>query len=453
MLACAALVVLGLPTIAASPALAAPAADGPGALSHFDLARKDCLGTSRTTTSKVWFTVAGGVLSDVYYPTIDNTNVETLQYIVTDGSTFTDLQTRDMVSTASALDASGMSCRVTSTARSGKYKIVTDYVTDPDRNTLLMRTRSSHRQSLGSQALRAIRSDHQRQWRRRSGQRRSPIRRSPTPRPSIRFRLRTTPTRRPTRPTATMPSRCSPRSTARSPRSPVGTPAQTERRLDATRYQSSPDDGQRVSRQRQHRAGCPGEPQSVRATVTLALGFGATQSAAVDTAEQSLRHDFDGIRDDYEKGWAALRQEAQPTAQVAARPQPGARQRAGATTYYLSINVVKAAEDKTFPGAIVAGLSSPWGQAVSAGDPDNTYFGSYREVFARDLYEAWTGLMAAGDLADGARRDAVPVRAPAAGRWLDAAQLAGQRQDRPRLVRHATRRGRLPDPDGAINSA
>ena len=72
------------------------APDGPGALSHFDLARKDCLGTARNTTSKVWFTVANGVLSDTYYPTVDNTNVETLQYVVTDGSTFTDLQTRDM---------------------------------------------------------------------------------------------------------------------------------------------------------------------------------------------------------------------------------------------------------------------------------------------------------------------------------------------------------------------
>ena len=39
------------------------------------------------------------------------------------------------------------------------------------------------------------------------------------------------------------------------------------------------------------------------------------------------------------------------------------------------------------------------GQAISAGDPANTYFGSYREVFARDLYEAWTGLVADGDLA------------------------------------------------------
>src|SRR4029078_4283910 len=66
--------------------------------------------------------------------------------------------------------------------------------------------------------------------------------------------------------------------------------------------------------------------------------------------------------------------------------------------YYLSANYVKAAEDKTFPGAGAAALASPWGQAVSAGDPANTYFGSYREVFARDLYEAWTGLMAAGDL-------------------------------------------------------
>ena len=74
----------------------------------------------------------------MYYPTVDNTNVETLQYIVTDGSTFTDLQTRDMTSSAKALDAGGMVCEVTSTAKNGRYRIVTDYFTDPGRNTLLM---------------------------------------------------------------------------------------------------------------------------------------------------------------------------------------------------------------------------------------------------------------------------------------------------------------------------
>ena len=100
---------------------------------------------------------------------------------------------------------------------------------------------------------------------------------------------------------------------------------------------------------------------------------------------------------DYEKGWERY----DKSLNRPPRTLPGlsrSRVRELADAYYLNINVVKAAEDKTFPGAIVAGLSSPWGQAVSAGDPNNTYFGSYREVFARDLYEAWTGLMAAGDL-------------------------------------------------------
>src|SRR5438270_1599045 len=123
---------------AATPANIAP--DGPGALSHFDLARKDCLGTARNTTSKVWFTIANGVLSDVYYPTIDNTNVETLQYIVTDGSTFTDLQTRDTTYSVQSLskNSQALDCEVTTTAKSGKYRIVTDYLTDPDQNTVVM---------------------------------------------------------------------------------------------------------------------------------------------------------------------------------------------------------------------------------------------------------------------------------------------------------------------------
>jgi len=125
-------------TVVAESTQGAP--DGPGALSHFGLARKDCLGTARNTTSKVWYTIANGVLSDVYYPTIDNTNVETLQYVVTDGSTFTDLQTRDMTYTVEAeRDAGGMACKVTATAKSGKYRIETEYVTDPARNTVIMR--------------------------------------------------------------------------------------------------------------------------------------------------------------------------------------------------------------------------------------------------------------------------------------------------------------------------
>src|SRR5262245_11049582 len=109
---------------------------GPGVVSHFGLARKDCVGTARNTTSKVWFTVADGVLSDVYAPTIDNTNVETLQFIVTDGRTFTDLQSRDMTYSVSA-DKTGMACQVRSKARN--YRLTTDFITDPARDSVLVK--------------------------------------------------------------------------------------------------------------------------------------------------------------------------------------------------------------------------------------------------------------------------------------------------------------------------
>src|SRR3954454_8727151 len=124
--------------VTATSAHAAPAPGGPGALSHFDLARKDCVGTAANRGSKVWFTVAGGMLSDVYSPTIDNTNVETLQYVVTNGHGLNDLQSRDMTYSVRSLGRSGMSCEVTARAKSGRYSIVTRYVTDPARDAVVM---------------------------------------------------------------------------------------------------------------------------------------------------------------------------------------------------------------------------------------------------------------------------------------------------------------------------
>jgi glucoamylase len=131
---------------------------------------------------------------------------------------------------------------------------------------------------------------------------------------------------------------------------------------------------------------------------TLSLGFGRTQGEAVNTASQSLRASFDDVRAAYTEGWrdydASLRQAPQSLTGI----DEGTIRK----TYLLDANVLKASEDKTFPGAIVASLASPWGQAVNAGTSVNgkpVYFGSYREVFARDLYEAFTGLLADGDVA------------------------------------------------------
>jgi glucoamylase len=387
-----------VPVVAAVPAQAAPTAAGaPGALSHYDLARKDCVGTARNGTSKVWFTVANGVLSDVYAPTIDNTNVETLQYAVTDGSTFTDLQTRDMTYTVSALDPTGMSCRVTSTPRRGGYTLVTDYVTDPQRDAVVMRTRL---QGPGFLKL-YVRYDATVNGNGGGGPANGGAD-DATVDPAT---------------TALVSSDTN--TVTNAVNRDYGVPLFGALRADrpflaaTSGYAGTSSDGL-TQLDADHALGpiTPSAPQGNvvqtaqldrrgNSPVTLALGYGQTAAAAIGTAGASAGTSFATTLDRYAAGWAAY--DARLTTPPAALPGLSAAQAQQlARQYYLSVNVVKASEDKTFPGAIAAGLGSPWGQAVSAGDLPGgkpNYFGSYREIFARDLYEAFTGLLVAGDTA------------------------------------------------------
>src|SRR4051812_38791947 len=358
-----------------------------GDLSHFDLARKDCLGTARSTTSKVWYTVANGVLSDTYYPTVDNTNVETLQYVVTDGTSFTDLQTRDMTYRVEALKGSGdMACRVTATATSGKYTIATDYVTDPARNTVLMHVTFT------------------------------PVN------ASYRLYVRYDATVNGNGGGGPANGGADSARVDDSTGHPVLVSYDTDTATNASnRDYARPVYGALDGRLADGSSGLVGSSdddidamqadvangnvvQHARVLVdgsgaaNLALGYGASQDEAVGAAEGSLATKFDETLGEYKKGWKKYDDSLnKPPDKL--KGLDGRTADALGDEYYLSANVIKASEDKTFAGAIVASLASPWGQAISAGDPNNTYFGSYREVFGRDLYEAWTGLLADGDRA------------------------------------------------------
>jgi glucoamylase len=397
-IAAGALVAGGLLVPSAPVAAAGTAAGAPGTLSHFDLARKDCLGTARNTTSKVWFTVAGGVLSDTYYPTIDTTNVETLQYVVTDGHTFTDLQTRDMTYTVSAMDASGMACRVTSTAKSGRYRIVTDYVTDPARASVVMHTRLD--QLSGGGALRlyarldATVNGNGGGGADNAGHDDAVIDHTtggPVPVSSDTNTATTAANRDYAEPVYSALRADRPFLAASS--GYAGTPSDGLTQLDAGRQLTTTDEDAPAGNVVQTALVDTAHGKSV----TLALGFGASQSAAVATAGRSAKGAFPATLSAYQKGWRAY--DGQLNTPPAPAGTTAAQRQQLVSTYYLSANVLKASEDKTFPGAIVASLASPWGQAVSAGDPAQSYFGSYREVFARDLYETFTGLIASGDVA------------------------------------------------------
>ena len=377
---------------------------GPGTLSYFDLARKDCLGTARDTASKVWYTVADGVLSDVYEPTIDNTNVETLQYIVTDGSTFTDLQTRDMTYTVAA-DPSGMACTVTATSASHGYRLVTTYITDAARDTVLMSTRleatpGSHtaisKLHLYARLDAHVNGDGGGGSQNAGGNTGVIDTSTGSPVPVV-YSTNTT-TQAANRGYA-VPTYMALRASSPPGAASVGyagTASDGLTQLAATHtlttYDSAPDG--HVTATEEITPGRGGE-------VTLALGFGRTQAQAVSTAGASLARPFGLTELSYLAGWAGY----DLTLHRPPSSYPGlssAQASVLRNRYYLSANVLKSSEDKTYPGAIVASLASPWGQAVAAGTAVGgkpVYFGSYREVFARDLYEAFTGLLTDGDIA------------------------------------------------------
>jgi glucoamylase len=384
---CAAVVLAA--TANASAQTTAPGA--PGAMSYFDLARKDCVGTARNTTSKVWFTVADGVLSDTYWPTIDATNVHTLQYLVTDGHSFTDLQTRDM--TYKVLpDPTGMSCTIQASSAAHHYRILTTYIADPARDAVLMRTTfygPRHDQlyvrldplagGTGGGTLPNPPSME-------NAGANSALLRNGDP---VAFNTNTT---------TDAVNRNYAVPTFEALRSSQGFGAESvgyagtasdgltmlDQSYSLTPYDSAPDG---------HVTLTAALHLDRHGSTNLALGFGTTQASALSVAADSADQDFGAAWAQYERGWqrydAGLRRPARWLGLAAVRE------------YYESVNVVKASEDKTFPGAIAAGLASPWGQSVPAGEFTNgepTYFGSYREEFSRDTYEAFTGLLVAGDI-------------------------------------------------------
>ncbi|MEV8510368.1 glycoside hydrolase family 15 protein [Actinoplanes sp. NPDC051475] len=123
---------------------------------------------------------------------------------------------------------------------------------------------------------------------------------------------------------------------------------------------------------------------------TLALAFAGSAADALTTARQSLRDGFRTVSRHYAYGWKSY------LAGLAVPPRV-LRTAAQRQLYRTSAMILAASEDKIHPGAYVAAPASPW--AFGTDDPS----GPYHLVWARDLYQIATGLIAAGDRA-GAHR-------------------------------------------------
>ena len=124
---------------AQTPGNLAPGA--PGKDAQWPGAGKSGVGTSNSLESKVWFTLGDGVMTEVYYPTVDVANTRTLEFVLVRGvgaNRRVELESADTVHRTEVLGAQSLSFRQVSTAKDGTYTITKTYSTDPERHTILV---------------------------------------------------------------------------------------------------------------------------------------------------------------------------------------------------------------------------------------------------------------------------------------------------------------------------
>lgn len=306
-------------------------------------ADKQGFGTSRTRASKVWFTLEGGELSEVYYPTLDTPSFRDLQFSV-DGVTERD----GAVHHATLLDPGSPTYRQINTDTHGRWRLIKTYITDPSRAVVLV---DVDFQSLDGR----------------------------------RHRVSMLANAAPSNETDPSPGSCSPSGVLASDAQMA---AAVAARPALRHLACSPSsDGIAASTAS---TGLTGKGRHQR--LTLALAFAATRGRALAAAHASLGPGWTAVARLYAAGWhaylATLRQAPQSLATVRERQE-----------YAVSEMVLAASEDKTYRGAFIASPSMPWAWGTGLQTPS----GPYHLVWSRDLYEIATALIADGDVA-GARR-------------------------------------------------
>ncbi|WP_262031982.1 glycoside hydrolase family 15 protein [Microvirga sp. Mcv34] len=147
----------------------------------------------------------------------------------------------------------------------------------------------------------------------------------------------------------------------------------------------------------------------------LALGFGSSREAAATLAVSSLMQPFDNLLAGQRSDWSAWHRRC---GECCARP-PDVPQDLQ-DQFVTSSTVLRTHLDKTYPGAMVASLSVPWG------DSGNER-GGYHLVWPRDLVACAGGLLAFGGEAEA--RDTLRyliATQNAEGHWHQNQWLGGQ---------------------------
>jgi glucoamylase len=148
---------------------------------------------------------------------------------------------------------------------------------------------------------------------------------------------------------------------------------------------------------------------------TLAMGLASSRQAAATLALQSLSSGFETLWAEYCQGWRQWLKTLHWPTELEALLEPKCL-----TLLYRSAAVIKIHEDRTFPGAFIASLSVPWGETSNSR-------GGYHLVWSRDLVETAGALFALGDIAN-VQRSLIYLMSTqqADGHWLQNQWLGGK---------------------------
>ena len=330
----------------------------PGTDAHWPSAGKAAVATSNTIESKVWLTLRDGVMTEVYYPTVDVANSETLELIIaTRDRNKVELESRDTTHRIEILDPQALSFRQINTAKSGGYRITKTYTTDPERHTVLIDvqfenlTRTPYSVYVYYDPSLANSGMHDSAWTEGDALVASDSDKASALLSSTGF--------------------------AEMTNGYKGTSDGLTELARSGRISNSyvrAADGNVVQVARVGNQG----------SFTLALAFGKEADEALKNARATLAKGFARVRAQYEAGWRDY-------IKTLRRVEPKYQGQ-----FDMAAMVLKAHEDKTYRGAMIASLSIPWGGGANANEPN---VGGYHLVWSRDLYHVATAFHAMGDKA------------------------------------------------------
>ncbi|HLK87794.1 MAG TPA: glycoside hydrolase family 15 protein [Candidatus Binataceae bacterium] len=344
-----------------------PRATGaPGIEPRWTHSAKDVVGTAYSTASPIWFTASGGVLSEVYFPTIDRPQIRDLQYLVTDGETFFHDAHRDQETSVEYLDEIGLGARIVNSDRSGRYRLIMDVITDPHQPCLLLDTwLDGDPDLLPRLRLFVLLSPHLNVggWGNSANVARMAGYEFLTAHKDSTWLAMS----------ASVPF----------VRRSCGYVGRTDGWQDLSQnfeldwqFASAPDGNVALTAEIEL-------PEDRR--FTLGVGFGNSMHRAVTCLYQALGVPFAQHSTRFTEQWKRACSHMYPLERWTGDDGHLCRR---------SRELLLAHEDKRFPGALIASLSIPWGEVK--GDED---LGGYHLVWTRDMVNSATGLLAAGDAA------------------------------------------------------